>query len=597
LVGFAASSHREKPVKFLFGGMKLGALGNVPAAYEPALVTFEIGNSTLVVLEDSRVRADDPTQKERPAMMNPRLWLLRLTVMFLWPHFLLGQAMSQAIFEGWREVPGNGTTATSDASVVFGGKLYLFGIGINDHGHYMNIFDGAQWSGWSAVPGGGTTLVSDAATVFKGKLYLFGIGINDHAHYMNVFDGARWSGWSAVPGGGTTLVSDAATLFNGKLYLFGIGINDRGHYMNVFDGARWSGWSEVPGGGTTLVSDAAAVYQDNLYLFGIGTGDQRHYVNSAGNGVSVGGLRYNEVYQKGTHNAYWVDVAAADFFASGTQERIIDQVLHEGVRSLELDLHFESGHSGEFTVYHTSQATSNSTCHYLTDCLDLLHRLDYLEPDHDVVTIVLEFKETVAGARVFGSNGVIGPAKQDHHIEDLDRQLWERLGSRLFTPGELLSNPQCQGLTLRRCVGKVGWPTLDQLRGRFIATVIGNWADNYWDWLDYANDDGGIALRAAFPLRSMLVSNIDKMECKGHAPIAERDRLRNRPWRPEIELNGDGMCSSGNHPYIFDKLDDATFQKRLQSARDASIFWQVEDRGFENLPDVNRHGIRTPFSG
>jgi hypothetical protein len=52
LVGFAASSHGDKPVKFLFGGMKFGALGSAPAAYEPDLKTFEIGDSTLVSLED-----------------------------------------------------------------------------------------------------------------------------------------------------------------------------------------------------------------------------------------------------------------------------------------------------------------------------------------------------------------------------------------------------------------------------------------------------------------------------------------------------------------------------------------------------------------
>ena len=60
------------------------------------------------------------------------------------------------------------------------------GIGIEDHGHYMNTFDGAKWSGWSAVPGDGTTLVSDAAAVYGGKLYLFGVGIKDHKHYVNV---------------------------------------------------------------------------------------------------------------------------------------------------------------------------------------------------------------------------------------------------------------------------------------------------------------------------------------------------------------------------------------------------------------------------
>jgi hypothetical protein len=265
------------------------------------------------------------------------------------------------------------------------------------------------------------------------------------------------------------------------------------------------------------------------------------------------------------------------------QERVIDQLLHEGVRAFEFDLHFEGGHAGEFTVYHTDSATSNSGCHYLTDCLDLVKRLDYLEPNHEVVTIHLEFKEGAgADGRVFGNNGILGPLKHDHHIDDLDRQLWERLGSRLFTPFELLSKPQCQGLTLRKCVGKIGWPTIDELRGRYIVTVHAGWADNYWDWISYANDDGGITARAAFPMRSMFTSSVDEMVCDGGAKVAERDKLRNKSYRPEIELLTPSLCANGNHPYIFDKLDDPTFKQRLQTARDASVFWDVSNRTFEN---------------
>jgi hypothetical protein len=90
------------------------------------------------------------------------------------------------------------------------------------------------------VQQGGTTNVSGTATVYNGKLYLFGIGINDHAHYVDVFDGSNWSG-SPVPGGGTTKTADAAAVYDGKLYLFGIGINDHGHYVNSFDGSTWRG--------------------------------------------------------------------------------------------------------------------------------------------------------------------------------------------------------------------------------------------------------------------------------------------------------------------------------------------------------------------
>ncbi len=198
------------------------------------------------------------------------------TITFLF--CVLPTARANPEFSSWSEVPGQGTTATPDAASVFQNQLYLFGIGMVDHFHYMNMLDGTQWSGWKAVPGGGTTNLADAAAAYNGKLYLFGIGIGDHAHYMNIFDGTRWSGWKAVPGGGTTNLADAATVYRGKLYLFTIG-TDRAHYMNVFDGTQWSGWKAVPGGGTTDFADTVTTYNAKLYLFGIGIGDHAHYIN------------------------------------------------------------------------------------------------------------------------------------------------------------------------------------------------------------------------------------------------------------------------------------------------------------------------------
>jgi hypothetical protein len=513
-------------------------------------------------------------------------------------HAHYGNVFDGTDWSGWRGLPGGATTSLPDAATVYGDKLYLFGIGSGDHAHYVNVFDGLQWSGWRVL--GGTTAVAAAATVFNGKLYLFGIGTGDHSHYMNIFDGVQWSDWIIVPGGGTTLLSDAATVYGDKLYLFGIGSGDHAHYVNVFDGAQWSGWKPVQGGGTTAMPDTVVAYGNKLYLFGIGASDQKHYVNTAGTTIKVQSPRYNDVLQKATHNSYWVNVDSADAFASGVQERIVDQMLHEAVRSFELDLHYESGHSGEFTVYHTSAAQSNSMCHYLTDCLDLIKRLDYLEPNHEVVTINLEFKEALAASRVFGNNNVIGSLKHNHHIEDLDRQLWERLGTRLYTPGEFLARCPA-GSTLRECAGLAGWPTLDELRGRYIVTVLGNWSDNYWDWLEYANDLGGAAARAAFPMRSMLTTSPTSL---AHSDTRVPGWLQaHADYQPWIELNGASLKSNADHPYIFSQLDDATFKQRLRNARDASVFWQVEDERFKDgdvpgklmngQPGFNPNGLLT----
>lgn len=178
-------------------------------------------------------------------------------------------------WSGWGTIRGGVPSTVGDSAVVYNGKLYLFGINMNNQGHYVNVWDGSTWTGWSQL--GGTTLVSDAVAVYAGKLYLFGIGINDHAHWMRVFDGSNWSAWYPVSGGGTTNVSDAATVYNGKLYLFSVAVGN--HIVNVYDGSSWSGWNPVPGNGTTNASDSASSYGGKLYLFAIGIRDHGQYVN------------------------------------------------------------------------------------------------------------------------------------------------------------------------------------------------------------------------------------------------------------------------------------------------------------------------------
>jgi hypothetical protein len=510
-------------------------------------------------------------------------------------------------WSGWQLFPGGGVTATPDAPVAYQGKLYVFGIGIDDHAHYVDTFDGIQWSGWSAVPGGGTTLVADTAVVFNGTLYLFGIGIDDHGHYVNSFNGTSWSGWSAVPGGGTTLVSDATAVFNGKLYLFGIGIDDHGHYVNTFDGVSWSGWSGISGGGTTLVPDTAAVLNGALYVFSVGL-DGNHYYNSSSGGAwsgwaqvpggfqsavassataydgqinlfavsktdgthhvnafdgttwggwsvlpgggavfvsdaatvyhnaeyligvgeddqhyfQVGSMhgtlpKYNQVTWQATHNSYWVDRDnVVEIGASGTQERLLDSVHFEGARAWELDLHHDDTTPHNFTVYHTN-FPSNSFCPQLGDCLQNLLDLQHALPDHDPFTIVFELKE-VTSEPMFSA---------DHTPADIDAILERYLGPYLYRPAEFLA--QCGGEgTMRACAAAKGWPTIDQLRGKFIPVVMGNWegpkqsgcnngavflAHDAAAWVDYVTGPGGAAARTAFSMESpWMTPNITCLE-------------------------------------------------------------------------------------
>jgi len=458
-------------------------------------------------------------------------------------------------WSGWSQVAGGGTTATSDAAVVFRDRLYLFAIGIKDQAHYVNMFDGTRWSGWTEVPGGGTTAAPDAAVVFRDRLYLFAVGIKDHGHYANTFDGSRWSGWSQVPGGGSTATPDAAVVFRDRLYLFAVGIKDQAHYANMFDGSRWSGWSRVPGGATSATPAAAASYGENLFLFTIDSIDHRHYVNVASANLASGLPRYNEVFRKATHNSYWVDGAAdrADAFAAGPQQRVLDQALFEHTRAFEFDIHYRAYHPGEFDVYHTDNQ-DNSTCYSLEDCLELMRRIDYVLPNHEPINFIIELKEAVGS--LWGNSGC-PVCYQDHHPSDLDRVLWERLGSRIYTPREFLERCPA-GYTLRDCARDYGWPTVDELRGRYIINVIGNDGPgsflNDQSYKTYTDDDGGVTNRAAFPLRSVLENNADNpASCAGACATRRANEVfwqvesLGKPDVPQFVADGGMVRSKAAH--------------------------------------------------
>jgi hypothetical protein len=205
--------------------------------------------------------------------------------------------------------------------------------------------------------------------------------------------------------------------------------------------------------------------------------------------------RYNEVYRAATHNSYWVKRDnVVEAFASGAQERLLDQLLFEHVRALEIDIHRDDTHPHDWTIYHTDKQ-SNSLCTPLSECLKQLEQFHYANPAHEVVTVVLELKELIK----YNFDGT-------HTPQDLDRILETYVGKNLFRPRDFLA--RCApGTTMRECARGAGWPTIQELRGKFIFTVLGNWrACAPWPighgpsgWATYATWPGD---RAAFPMQS-----------------------------------------------------------------------------------------------
>lgn len=222
--------------------------------------------------------------------------------------------------------------------------------------------------------------------------------------------------------------------------------------------------------------------------------------------------RFHAVWQIATHNSYWVDRGVADAFASGVEERMSDQLLFDGARSLEIDVH-RSDTPGEYDVYHTTMG--NSLCTTLGDCLGSLRVTQRALPEHEVVTIVLELKE------------LFDPLFDDaHRVEDLDAILERELGPFLYRPSDFLA--RCPGIAaLADCAEQTGWPTIEELRGRFIVAILGNWdslgGQNTHAWATYATT-GSIAERAAFPMASSWKLDFDALP-SGEQRLTTREEI------------------------------------------------------------------------
>jgi hypothetical protein len=252
--------------------------------------------------------------------------------------------------------------------------------------------------------------------------------------------------------------------------------------------------------------------------------------------------RYNHVYGRATHNSYFTGRRPHELpwpveAVSGSEERILDQLLHDGVRSIELDVH--RGAPGSWAIFHT-YSRANSRFATLDDALESLQVFHRALPRHEVVNIIIELKETwppwpFPSARAFD---------EEHTIRQFDEVFRRRLGATLFTPSDLLA--RAPGAVDLLAAGEAaGWPTTDELRGKFIVNVLGNWSNNSSEWVRYATEEGGVRERVAFPLRSIFAL--------------------------------DGTGQSGRPGERHEPVDP----RALEAAQRNSIFWQLENLAFD----------------
>jgi hypothetical protein len=261
-------------------------------------------------------------------------------------------------------------------------------------------------------------------------------------------------------------------------------------------------------------------------------------------------LPLDRAWLVGTHNSYWVDRGAPnDLFASGVQENLLDQLLADHVRAIELDVHPDHRTAHRYRVYHT--VPGNSLCDDFADCLRPLRILQYALPRHEAVHVIIELKEFTA------SN-----FDPDHSVEDFEGIIESELGPWMIRPRDLLArcaaragDPEPEFLD---CLERGGWPTLAEGRGRFVASVLANFDDlgptakGTVDWATFALH-GSLFDRSAFAMASS--------------------------WK----LDWDTLPA---------KIQQDLSREALAQARRRSAFLQVEDTADPNLaPFLRRRGL------
>lgn len=204
-------------------------------------------------------------------------------------------------------------------------------------------------------------------------------------------------------------------------------------------------------------------------------------------------LRMNHVQMLATHNSYHVRLEPApipewDYFFDPITVQLEDQ----GVRALEIDLHFDDA-TLEYRVFHIPIIDAGSTCDRFDDCLAEIRRFSDAHPGHHPLFVQLEIKDR-------------GPMETlDAQLDLIDAQI------RAVFPEELLVTPDLvrgTRATLREAILEDGWPTLAVARGRTmfafdcprelcLAYARGGTLDGRVVFADSTPDDGFAAVMIA----------------------------------------------------------------------------------------------------
>ena len=175
-----------------------------------------------------------------------------------------------------------------------------------------------------------------------------------------------------------------------------------------------------------------------------------------------GVLRPTDLQALGTHNSTHIEPESPVHPSHEyTHASLTTQLADQGVRALELDLHLHRDDG--FHVFHLPVIDAETTCMRFEDCLAEVRAWSLANPWHLPLMIWIEPKDedldaATADYVMFG----------DRH-DELEAEIRGALPADcLFTPDDLRGDHD----TLPDAIAADGWPTLGELRGKVIFSML-----------------------------------------------------------------------------------------------------------------------------
>lgn len=174
-------------------------------------------------------------------------------------------------------------------------------------------------------------------------------------------------------------------------------------------------------------------------------------------------LRINQLQAKATHNSYHVQKPGSLAEFAYTHKPIDEQLDTQGVRALEIDLHFDY-ECQRHEVFHLPLVDDQTTCRHFTECLAVVRKWSDEHLGHHPLFVQLEPK----------NDGADDAAMRLDIIEREILSVFPR--DAIITPDEVKGG----AATLAAAVAN-GWPTLGKTRGRvlFYMLASGGMRDEY----------------------------------------------------------------------------------------------------------------------